>query len=219
MRFGNLARLAASAILLVSMGVVAQAQNSANSSSGNGANGTSSVADAARRAREQKQNASSPKKVISDDDLDAKRVQPGQEGLTTATPQLDTQPPSADAVAAQQAADARREQSPEGDPVKDTDSAKIAKLKGELAQAEEDLKLSQREASLAQDTVYSKPDYQRDTAGKAQLDAMQQQINDRQEKVEQLKTRLAAIEELQKQKGAAAPAGDKVAAPPAPPQS
>ena len=218
MRFGNLARLAASAILLASMDVSAQAQTSATNSSGNGANGTSSVADAARRAREQKQNASSPKKVISDDDLDAKRVQPGQEGLTTATPQLDTQPPSADAVAAQQEADARRDQAPEGDPVKDTDSAKIAKLKGELARAEEDLKLSQREASLAQDTVYSKPDYQRDTAGKAQLDAMQQQINDRQEKVEQLKTRLAAMEELQKQKGGP-PAEDKAAAPPAPPQS
>jgi hypothetical protein len=205
MRFGNLARLAASAILLASLGALAQAQNPAN--------GTSAVADAARRAREQKQNASSPAKVISDDDLDAKRVQPGQEGLTTPTPQLDTQPPSADAVAAQQEADTRREQAPEGDPVKDTDSAKIANLKGELARAEEDLKLSQREASLAQDTVYSKPDYQHDKAGKAQLDAMQQQINDRQEKVEQLKTRLAAMEDLQKQKGGA-PAADKAGAPP-----
>jgi hypothetical protein len=116
-------------------------------------------------------------------------------------------------VAAQQEADARHEQAPEGDPVKDTDSAKIANLKGELARAEEDLKLSQREASLAQDTLYSKPDYQRDTAGKAQLDAMQQQINDRQEKVEQLKTRLAAMEELRKKKGGT-PAEDKPAAPP-----
>jgi hypothetical protein len=205
MRLRNLARLAASAILLTSTGVLAQTQNSANDSS--------SVADAARRARAQKQNASSPAKVISDDDLDGKRVQPGQEGLTTPTPQLETQPPSADAVAAQQEADTRREQAPEGDAVKDKDSAKIAHLKGELARAEEDLKLSQREASLAQDTVYSKPDYQRDKAGKAQLDAMQQQINDRQEKVEQLKTRLAAMEELQKQKGGA-PAADKAATPP-----
>jgi hypothetical protein len=214
MRLGKLARLAASAILLASTGVLVLAQNPANSSSGNAANGSSSVADAARRAREQKQNASSPAKVISDDDLDGKRVQPGQEGLTTPAPQLETQPPSADAVAAQQEADARREQAPEGDPVKDKDSAKIANLKGELARAEEDLKLSQREASLAQDTVYSKPDYQRDKAGKAQLDAMQQQINDRQEKVEQLKTQLAAMEELQKQKGGA-PA-DKAATPPQP---
>ena len=204
MRLGNLARLAVSAVLFASTGVLAQAQNSTNASS---------VADAARRAREQKRNASSPAKVISDDDLDAKRVKPGQEGLTTATPQLDTQPPTAEAVAAQQEADARREQAPEGDPVKDTDSAKIANLKGELARAEEDLKLSQREAALAQDTLYSKPDYQRDTAGKAQLDALQQQINDHQEKVEQLKTRLAAMEELQKKKGGA-PAEDKPAAPP-----
>jgi hypothetical protein len=215
MRFGNLARLAASAILLASTGVLGKAQNSANSSSGNGAIGSSSVADAARRAREQKQNASSPAKVISDDDLDAKRVPPGQEGLTTPTPQLETQPPSADAVAAQQEADARREQAPEGDPVKDKDSARIAHLKGELARAEEDLKLSQREAALAQDTVYSKPDYQRDKTGKAQLDAMQQQINDRQEKLEQLKTRLAAMEELQKQKGGT-PAADTAATPPQP---
>ena len=211
MRLGNLARLAASVLFVASMSVLAQAQSPASTSSGNGSSG--SVADAARRAREQKQNASSPARVISDDDLDAKRVKPGQEGLTTATPQLDTQPPSADAVAAQQDADARREQAPEGDPVKDTDSAKIANLKGELARAEEDLKLSQREAALAQDTLYSKPDYQRDTAGKAQLDALQQQINDRQENVEQLKARLAAMEELQKKKGGA-PAEDKPAAPP-----
>jgi hypothetical protein len=212
MRLGNLARLAASAVLLAGMGVLARAQTSANTSAGNGANGSSSVAEAARRAREQKQNASSPAKVISDDDLDAKRVEPGQQGLTTATPQLDTQPPSADAVAVQQEADTRREQAPEGDPVKDTDSAKIAHLKGELARAEEDLKLSQRDASLAQDTVYAKPDYQHDKAGKAQLDAMQQQIDDLQGKVEQLKTQLAAMEELQKQKGGV-PA-DKAAAPP-----
>jgi hypothetical protein len=205
MRFGNPSRMLLAAILLAYGFTLPRAQSQDSSTS---------VADAAKRARDQKQNAASKAKVITDDDVDAKKVKPGDEGLTVSAPRLDTQGPSAQAVAAQEAADTRKEESPADDAVKKTDSAEIARVKEELARAEEDLKLSQRELSLQQDTVYSRPDYQHDTVGKAKLDAMQQQIGDRQQLVEQLKTRIAAMEELQSHKTSAPPATETPAAPP-----
>ena len=207
MRFGIPSRLVLAALLLAHGGSLLRAQAQQQDSS-------ASVADAAKRAREQKQNAASKAKVITDDDVDAKRVKPGDEGLTVSAPRLDTEGPSAQAVAAQEAADVGKEESPADDAIKSTDSAKIVKAKEELARAEEDLQLSQRELSLQQDTVYSKPDYQHDTTGKATLDTLRQQIGDRQQRVEQLKTQIAAMEELQSKKARASPAAEKPAAPP-----
>jgi len=176
-----------------------------------------SVADAAKQAREQKKNAATATKVITDDDIDAKSVKPGAEGLSvSAAPELDTQGPSAAAVAAQEAADQRKDLSPTDDPLKKGDSAKVVKLKEELAQAEEDLKLSQRENQLEQDTVYSKPDYQHDAAGKAMLEELQRQISDKQALVEELKARLTALQELLSRQAAEPPAADKPATPPQP---
>jgi len=176
---------------------------------------TPSVADAAKQARDQKKNAATAAKVITDDDIDAKSVKPGAEGLTvSAAPELDIQGPSAAAVAAQEAADQRKDLSPADDPLKKDDSAKVAKLKEELAQAEEDLKLNQRENQLEQDTVYSKPDYQHDAAGKAMLEQLQRQISDKQALVEQLKARLSALEESLSRQAAEPPAAEKPATPP-----
>jgi hypothetical protein len=178
---------------------------------------TPSVADAAKRARDQKKNAATAAKVITDDDIDAKSVKPGAEGLTvSAAPELDIQGPSAAAVAAQEAADQRKDLSPADDPLKKGDSAKVVKLKEELAQAEDDLKLSQRENQLEQDTVYSKPDYQHDAAGKAVLEELQRQISDKQALVEELKARLTALQELLSRQAAEPPAADKPATPPQP---
>src|ERR1700693_5833135 len=61
---------------------------------------TDSVAEAARKAREKKKAATKSPKVISDDDLDRRNFQPGQEGLNVgASPKLETEPPSPEAVA------------------------------------------------------------------------------------------------------------------------
>jgi len=54
-----------------------------------------SVADAARQTREAKKNAAKTSKVISDDDIDTKKVKPGAEGLNVGSqPKSDSQPPS-----------------------------------------------------------------------------------------------------------------------------
>ena len=165
-----------------------------------------SIADAAKRAREQKKNAGPSTKVITDDDLDSKNLKPGDEGLTVPTPQIETQPPSTEAVAAAEAADKKAESSPADDPLKSTDDAKIARMKKALATAEEEFELAQRESALAEDTFYSNPDYQRDTAGQARLAELGQAIRDRQDKVARLKAELAAIEEAASHKKASPPA-------------
>src|SRR5271168_457929 len=85
---------------------------------GQAQNATPSVADAAKQSLEKKKTAASAAKVITDDDLDAKNVKPGEEGLAAPKPQLETQPPSAEAVAATEATDAKNEKSPSDDPLK-----------------------------------------------------------------------------------------------------
>jgi hypothetical protein len=164
---------------------------------------SNSVADAAKQARERQKDAASAKKVITDDDLSPAQLKPGDEGLKTAAPQLETEAPSPAVVAADEAADKKAEKSPADNPLKATDSAKVAAMKEELAKAEEELKLSQREAALDQDTFYSNPDFQHDTAGKEKLADLQQLISNNQQKVDDLRARLAAMQDELSKEGPA----------------
>lgn len=183
-----------------------------------------SVAEAARRSREKKKkdaDAAKATRVITDDNLDRRNFTPGQEGVDVgATPKLETGPSSAAAVAEQEADDKAAEQE-----AADQD-AEIGKLKLKLVDAQKDLDLAQRQFALDQDSYLSNPAYKNDRAGKAKLDDEKQQISDKQQDVERLKTRLAALEELKsKRKPArkkAAPAQTESApgtAPQAPPQA
>ena len=169
-----------------------------------------SIADAARRSREQAKNATKPSKVITDDDLDKTKVKPGQQGLTVDAPaKLETQPPTPDAVAA-----AATSPAPAADPATvaaPTDDPEVLKMKDAIAEAEKDADLLKRELALEQDTYLSNADHEHDLAGKAKLEGLQQQINDKQADVDRLKTRLAALQELHHTPPA------KPAAPPATP--
>ena len=181
----------------------------------------SSVADAARRNRDQKKNSANSSKVITDDDLDRHEFKPGKGGFNVmAPPQLETEPPSAEAVAAAEAADnASGEEGQKEAAARDAD---IAKLKVQITQGEKDLDVQRRQLALDQDSYLSKTDYAHDTAGKSNLDNEKQQINDRQEANERLKTRLAALEELKSHRKPArkkaAPASQTENPPSAPPQ-
>jgi hypothetical protein len=166
-----------------------------------GSQGQSSAV-AARRSRQTAKNASKPSKVITDDDLDKGNIKPGAQGLTVdSPPKLETQPPSPDAVADAAATSAAPD--PATVPTA-SDDPEIVRLKDSIADAEKDAELARRELALQQDTFFSNPDHDHDTAGKAQLDALQQQINDKQQEIDRLKMRLAAMEELQKKKQAPA---------------
>jgi hypothetical protein len=210
-----------SAVISLPVAASAQAQDAQSQQS---ASQESSVADAARRNRDKKKTPASPPKsakVITDDDLDRRNFSPGQEGLNVGSPpKLETEPPSPQAVAAAEASDKAEQGS-----VKEAgeQDAEIARLKERVKDAEKDLELAQRQAALDQDSFLSQPDYAHDTAGKANLERDKQQINDKQQEVERLKTRLAALEELKSHRKPArtkaAPAPQTENAPSAPPQS
>jgi hypothetical protein len=184
------AALATAAVCLPSA-ARAQSQGAGSQQSGSQ---DSAVADAARRSRDKKKNSTKPTKVITDEDLDKKNYPPGQDGLNVGSaPQLETQPPSPQAIASeQQASKDAAEQDPE-----------IARLKDQVKDAETDFDLSKRQLALDQDSYFSNPDYARNAAGKAKLDGEKQQIIDKQQEMERLKLRLAALEES---KGARKPA-------------
>ena len=172
-----------------------------------------SVADAARRSREQKKCARKQSRVISNEDLDTEYFKPGQEGLYLGAPaRSKTEALSASGAVTTEAADqaapsANKEPRPkdvDSDEV-DAEGAEIAKLKKEIAEAEEDLKWQRRELALDQDTVYSNPNYTDFRTGKAKLDSEQQRINERQYEIEGLKGHLAELEERQGRRKQAAP--------------
>ena len=159
---------------------------------------TQSVAEAARRARAQKKNAEKPAKVITDETLDVKK---GDVQSATAE-QLRI--PGTPETPAQTAAGASNAQSgasanpPASSNASDDEKArallkKRVALKEKIKDAQSDLDLLQREFQLDQDTFYSSPDYANNTSGKAKLDAMKQQIADKQQELERLKAELAAL--------------------------
>jgi hypothetical protein len=167
-----------------------------------------SVADAARRAREQKKAAAKqPAPVITDDTL--KRSAPAAQAANEPSPAPTSQavPAAAPVPAAQPPADSSSAPAANAAPLpaeqpttaaevkkKANDSAELAALKQRLADAQKGLELLQRELSLQQDTYTSNPDHSHDTAGKAQLDDMLQQITGKQQAVDALKAQLAALQ-------------------------
>jgi len=150
-----------------------------------------SVAEAARRAREKKKTAAKPAKVVTDETLDVKKgdVQSAaaEQLRMPGTPETQAQP-----------APANTPSSASPSEKKGSEDEKLAKelaaLKEQIKQAQSDLDLAQREQALQQDTYFSNPDYVHDTAGKAKLDAIKQQITDRRQELDRLKARLAELQ-------------------------
>ena len=175
-----------------------------------------SVAEAAKQARDKKQNTPKPVKIVTEDDLDKKNVQPGEQGLTVdGPPRLETDPPSPAAVAAVEAADAAATP-----PAPKPSDGQAAAVKAQLAAAQKDLDLLKRDLALQQDTYFSNADYVHDKAGKAKLDAIQEQVTEKQQQVDQLKARLNALPVPKQPATPAAPAAPAAPETPGtPPQS
>lgn len=150
-----------------------------------------SVAEAARRSRAQKKNSEKPAKVVTDETLEVKKgdVQSAaaEQLRIPGTPEAPAQP--APANAASSAAQNEKKASEDEKLAKE-----LAALKEQIKQAQSDLDLAKREQSLQQDTYFSNPDYVHDTAGKAKLDAMKQQITGKQMELDRLKARLAELQ-------------------------
>ena len=156
-----------------------------------------SVAEAARRARAQKKNSEKPAKVITDETLNVKKgdVQSAtaEQPRMPGSPETPAQPATAAATATATNAPAASS-SPAPDAKDQKDSKEVADLKVKIKQAQGDLDLLQREQSLENDRYYSQTDYAHDTAGKAKLDDLKQQVTDKQQELERLKARLAQLQ-------------------------
>jgi hypothetical protein len=205
--------------LCLPVAALARPQEAQSSQSGSQ---DSSVADAARRSRDKKKNPSTnPKfsKVITDDDLAQRNYQPGPDVLNLGASNKSEADANTQGAAGAEAADNVSEQ----DALKEAkeQDAEIATLKLKISNAETDLDLDRRQLALDQDSYFANPDYTHDVAGKAKLDGEKQQINDKQQAIERLKTRLAAVEELKSRRkpAQAKPAPAQPAAPtqPTPP--
>jgi hypothetical protein len=158
-----------------------------------------SVAEAARRARAQKKNTEKPPKVITDETLDVKKgdVQnaTAEQPKIPGAPETQAQPAAGPANAQGGApADASAAQPPKNasEDARAALKERVA-LKEKIKEAQTDLDLQQREYQLDQESYYSTPDYAKNTSGKEKLDAMKQQISDKQQELDQLKARLAAL--------------------------
>ncbi len=153
-----------------------------------------SVAEAARRARAQKKNSDKPAKVITDENLNVK------EGDVQSAAAGQLRMPGSPETQAKPAAGAQVAPAAEG-PKKASEDERVAKeraaLKAQIKETLTDLDLLHRERTLEQDTYFSNPDYVHDTAGKAKLDALKQQESDKQEELDRLKARLAALPPVQ----------------------
>jgi hypothetical protein len=161
-----------------------------------------SVVDAARRSREQKKNAATPPRVITNDDLDAGHIKRGQEGFNVdALTSLETESSVPSAVTPaespnQAAASANNES---GSKEKESEEAaaneaETVRLKDLIASVQNDLYWQRREHLLNQNTVYSYAFYATTRVGKAELDSAQLQIDQRQQELESLRGPLANLE-------------------------
>jgi hypothetical protein len=159
-----------------------------------------SVAEAARRARAKKKNTEKPAKVITDETLDVKK---GDVQSATAEQLRMPGPPETQAQPAAGAANTQGSKNlSEDEKLRAALKERVA-LKEKIKEAQSDLDLLEREYQLDQDSFYSSPDYAKNTSGKAKLDAIKQQISDKQQELDQLKARLAALPAPQE--GAATP--------------
>jgi hypothetical protein len=178
---------------LLPVTVIAQSQDS------------QSVAEAARKARAKKKNSEKPAKVITDDTLDVKKGD--IQSAAAEEPRIPGSPAPSAQPAAEGSANAPAQGSKNGS--NDEKARGVLKervaLKEKIKDAQSDLDLLQREYQLDQDSYYSKVDYAKDTAGKDKLDAEKQQISDKQQELEKLKSQLAALPESQEPPAAAPP--------------
>jgi hypothetical protein len=128
-------------------------------------------------------------KVISNGDVDLKNFKSGSSGLAFGSPPLLQSQPQSPARINEVMLEEKVASLKQASRIA-CDSPEDAKIQRQLDSAEGQLKSLRREFDLDQSAYYSKPNYAEDTAGKAKLDAEQQQIESLQSEIESLKSEL-----------------------------
>jgi len=124
--------------------------------------------------------------AISGGDVDLKNFRSGTSGLAFGSPPLQQSQPQAPARINEVILEERVASLKEASRIA-CEPPKEAGIQKQIDSAEKELKLLQREFDLNQAAYYSKPNYAQDTAGKATLDAAQQQIESLQSEIQRLK--------------------------------
>ena len=130
--------------------------------------------------------------VISDHDIDLEYFRLGNAGLNVGSPPLLDSEPSAPQRVAQVELEERITSLQKALRIV-CEPPEAARTLIEIDDLEQQLNLLQRQFSLDQDVYYSKTDFAKYTAEKAQLDAEQRQIQILQAHIEHLKQELAAM--------------------------
>jgi hypothetical protein len=130
--------------------------------------------------------------VISGNNLDVKSFQPGYAGLDVgAPPTLDSTPPVSARLSALQLEE--RISALNKALRIACEPPEAAQIQVKLDEAEQELELLERRFALDNEAHYSKPNYFEDTAGKAQLDAESQEIENKRSEIARLREELAAV--------------------------
>ena len=178
-----------------------------------------SVAEAARKAKEQKKKAAAKNNpVITDDTINLRPASYDTGASPPAGTVINTTPvmPSSEGSAQNSAEPAKPADAPASAAMQtdakkaERQAAEIAKEKELLQQMQSELDLLKRRLALDSESFYSKPDYAHDSDGKAKLDELQRNIDDKKSYVDDLKKHL---QELMQEAGIP-PDADKAAAPP-----
>jgi hypothetical protein len=129
--------------------------------------------------------------VISDNDVDLSHFQPGKSGLDFGSPPLIETQPQSPARVSEAMLEGRIARLKAALKIV-CQPPKVAGIQSKLDAAEQELKLAQQQFALDQNAFYSKPNYSEDTAGKAKLDAEQEQIAALESEVDRLNSALPA---------------------------
>lgn len=153
-----------------------------------------SIADAARINRQQKKAAAKPGTVITNDTLNPLPASNAPASTAAPTAPATTAPATPSTYTAAQSAASTASTQPQ---LSQEDSeklkAEIAALKQELKDKQGEVDLLQRLLNLDREAFYSKPDTSRDTDGKAKLDAEQNELKQKSEEFEKLKSKLQSF--------------------------
>ena len=148
--------------------------------------------DAQRDLDRQRDEFSRQPVVISGNNLDLRNFKPANSGFYIgALPAAEAQPLAPPRVSAAELGE--RITSLEKELRRACESPEAAEIDNKLDAAEQQLSQLERAFDLDRETYYSQPDYIRNTAGKAQLDAEEQQIRQLQAEIEALRNQLLAL--------------------------
>jgi hypothetical protein len=201
MRCESLTRFSLPFALLVALAVLLSPAAALVASAQPQSQAPQSVAEAARKARaerEARKKSQKPVKEITEDDLAR------QGGPIAGGEPAPAKPASEQAAAPEQPAAAKTAEEAASEAEAGAAAAKklaeqeaeLKELKAQLATAQKDAEIQQRDLALKKEQFYSQTDFAHDADGKARLDAAQNQLADKQQEIEKLKTKIAALQEL-----------------------